>query len=212
MTATNFPRSVRTRRLIIETAAPIFNKKGYTGTSMADLTSAAGLTKGSIYGNFKDKDDVAVHAFQHNINLIFDFFSKELKAAPSTLDKLLAYPRGFRKIYPMILAYGGCPILNTAVEADDTHAVLRKMAVDVLAKWKKSIVGLIHKGVDEGDFDPATRAHNTADILISLMEGGSVLAKITGETSYILNAIDTAEKLISDMRQPRQPKIDTGRY
>jgi hypothetical protein len=90
--------------------------------------------------------------------------------------------------------------------------VLRKMAVDVLAKWKKSIGGLIHKGVDEGEFDPATRAHNTADILISLMEGGSVLAKITGETSYILNAIDTAEKLISDMRQPRQPKIDTGRY
>jgi TetR/AcrR family transcriptional repressor of nem operon len=134
------PRSGRTRQLIIETAAPIFNKKGYAGTSMSDLTTATGLTKGSIYGNFKDKDDVAVHAFQHNIDLIFDFFSKELKAAESTLDKLLAYPRGFRKIYRMILSYGGCPILNTAVEADDTHAVLRKMAMSVLAKWKKSIV------------------------------------------------------------------------
>ena len=117
---------------------------------MADLTTATGLTKGSIYGNFKDKDDVAVHAFQHNIDLIFDFFSKELKAAGSTLDKLLAYPRGFRKIYPMILSYGGCPILNTGVEADDTHAVLRKMAVDVLAKWKKSIVVLMKQGHRRG--------------------------------------------------------------
>ena len=85
------PRSKRTRQLIIESAAPIFNKKGYAGTSMSDLTTATGLTKGSIYGNFKDKDDVAVHAFQHNIDLIFDFFSKELKAAGSTMDKLLAY-------------------------------------------------------------------------------------------------------------------------
>jgi TetR/AcrR family transcriptional repressor of nem operon len=152
------PRSERTRQLIIESAAPIFNKKGYAGTSMSDLTTATGLTKGSIYGNFKDKDDVAVHAFQHNIDLIFDFFSKELKAAGSTLDKLLAYPRGFRKIYPMILSYGGCPILNTAVEADDTHAVLRKMAVDVLAKWKKSIVSLIEKGQSEGIIDSATDA------------------------------------------------------
>ena len=138
MKSATHPRSERTRQLIIDAAAPIFNKKGYAGTSMSDLTTATGLTKGSIYGNFKDKDDVAVHAFQHNIDLIFDFFSKEIKAAGSTLDKLLAYPRGFRKIYPMILSYGGCPILNTGVEADDTHTVLRKMAVDVLAKWKKA--------------------------------------------------------------------------
>jgi len=193
-------RSERTRQLIIESAAPIFNKKGYAGTSMSDLTTATGLTKGSIYGNFKDKDDVAVHAFQHNIDLIFDFFSKELKAAGSTLDKLLAYPRGFRKVYRMILSYGGCPILNTAVEADDTHAVLRKMAVDVLAKWKKSIVSLIEKGKSEGVIDAATQAQNIAEILITIMEGGSVLSKVTGEESYMRNAIDTAEKMIDEMR------------
>jgi AcrR family transcriptional regulator len=193
-------RSQKTRKFIIETAAPIFNKKGYAGTSMADLTTATGLTKGSIYGNFKDKDDVAVHAFQHNIDLIFDFFSKELQAAGSTLDKLMAYPRGFRKIYPMILSYGGCPILNTGVEADDTHAVLRKIAVDVLAKWKRSIVVLINKGIDEGHIDPATDAQSAAEILIALMEGGSVLAKVTGEVSYMINAIDTAETMIETMR------------
>ena len=201
MKSATLPRSGRTRQLIIESAAPIFNKKGYAGTSMSDLTAATGLTKGSIYGNFKNKDDVAVHAFQHNIDLIFDFFSKEIEAAGSTLDKLLAYPRGFRKVYRMILAYGGCPILNTAVEADDTHAVLRKMAVDVLAKWKKSIVSLIEVGKTEGVIETATDAKNMAEILISLMEGGSVLSKVTGEASYMRNAIDTAEKIITEMRQ-----------
>ena len=196
MQTTATPRSEKTRQFIIETAAPIFNKKGYAGTSMSDLTAATGLTKGSIYGNFQDKNDVAVHAFQHNIDLIFDFFGKELKAAPATLDKLLAYPRGFRKIYPMILSYGGCPILNTGVEADDTHAVLRKMAVGVLARWKKSVVTLIEKGQTEGIFPPEVDAGTTAETLIALMEGGSVLAKITGEASYMRNAIDAAETMI----------------
>jgi TetR/AcrR family transcriptional repressor of nem operon len=194
-------RSTRTRQLIIDSAAPIFNKKGYAGTSMSDLTAATGLTKGSIYGNFKDKDDVAVHAFQHNLDLIFDFFSKELKDAGPTLDKLLAYPRGFRKIYRMILSYGGCPILNTAVEADDTHAVLRKMAVDVLTKWKKSIVALITAGIKEGVIDSATNAQKSAEVLIALLEGGSVLSKVTGEESYMLNAIDMAEEKITAMRR-----------
>jgi AcrR family transcriptional regulator len=206
MKSTVTSRSEKTRQLIIETAAPIFNKKGYAGTSMADLTAATGLTKGSIYGNFKDKNDVAVNAFQHNIDLIFDFFSKELKAAPNAMQKLLAYPRGFRKIYPMILSYGGCPILNTAVEADDTHAVLRKMAVDVLARWKKSMIGLIEQGQAEGAIRAEVDASDAADVLISLMEGGSVLAKVTGEASYMRNAIDSTETMILEMGNQAKSK------
>ena len=53
-------RSEKTKQLIIEKTASIFNKKGYTGTYLSDLTNATGLTKGSIYGNFKDKIEVAV--------------------------------------------------------------------------------------------------------------------------------------------------------
>jgi hypothetical protein len=143
--------------------------------------------------------------------LIFDFFSKELKAANSTLDKLLAYPRGFRKIYPMILSYGGCPILNTGVEADDTHTVLRKMAAGVLSRWKRSIVSLIEKGRSDGIFRSDVRASDTAEILIALIEGGSVLAKVTGEASYMLNAIDTAEMMIEEICI-NPGNIPTGMY
>ena len=189
-------RSEQTRRFIIEAAAPIFNKKGYAGTSMSDLTAATGLTKGSIYGNFKDKNDVAIHAFKHNIDLIFDYFTKELKAAPTPLEKLLAYPRGFRKIHRMVLAHGGCPIINTAVEADDTHPVLRKLSVDVLIRWKSTMVSLIEKGIADGTINTATKADDTAEILIALMEGGILLSKATAEESYFLNTIDTAERMI----------------
>ena len=194
-------RSEQTRRWIIETAAPIFNKKGFAGTSLSDLTAATGLTKGSIYGNFKDKNDVAAHAFQHSIDLIFDYFAGELEAAKTPLDKLLAYPRGFRKIYRMVLAYGGCPIVNTALEADDTHAVLRRMAVDVLARWKASLMTLIRCAKEEGSIDSSVDATTTAEILIALMEGGIVLSKITGEETYFLNTIETAERMISGLQQ-----------
>ena len=45
-------KAKRTRSYIISKVAPIFNKKGYSATSLIDMTSATGLTKGSIYGNF----------------------------------------------------------------------------------------------------------------------------------------------------------------
>src|ERR1700722_8888899 len=63
----NISKAERTRQFIIEKTAPIFNKKGYAGTSLSDITAATGLTKGSIYGNFADKDEVALAAFDYNI-------------------------------------------------------------------------------------------------------------------------------------------------
>ena len=45
--------NLNTSDFILETVAPIFNRKGYAGTSLSDLTAATGLTKGAIYFNFK---------------------------------------------------------------------------------------------------------------------------------------------------------------
>jgi len=58
-------KAEQTRQFIIEKTAPIFNKKGYFATSLSDITTATGLTKGSIYGNFKDKDDLALHVYTY---------------------------------------------------------------------------------------------------------------------------------------------------
>ena len=39
-------KAEQTKAFIIERVAPIFNTKGYQGTSLADMTKATGLTKG----------------------------------------------------------------------------------------------------------------------------------------------------------------------
>ncbi|MEL6536474.1 MAG: TetR family transcriptional regulator, partial [Bacteroidota bacterium] len=48
----------QTKELIITRAMPLFNTKGYTATSISDITNATGITKGAIYGNFQNKDEV----------------------------------------------------------------------------------------------------------------------------------------------------------
>jgi TetR/AcrR family transcriptional repressor of nem operon len=57
-------KAEKTKAFIIERSAPLFNSKGYSGTSMNDLMEITGLTKGSIYGNFENKDEVALAAFR----------------------------------------------------------------------------------------------------------------------------------------------------
>jgi len=69
-------KAERTKQFIIERTAPIFNSKGYAGTSMNDIMNATGLTKGSIYGNFENKDEVALAAFDQNYNTIVSYLRK----------------------------------------------------------------------------------------------------------------------------------------
>ena len=51
-------KAERTRQLIVQEAAVLFNQKGYAGTSMDDIMRATGLSKGGLYGNFKKKEDL----------------------------------------------------------------------------------------------------------------------------------------------------------
>jgi len=192
-------KSERTKQFIIEKAAPVFNKKGIAGTSLTDLTEATGLTKGSIYGNFKDKDDLAVAVFKYNISNIEAFFAYEMGKANTCAEKLLVYPRIYRNIYKVMIEYGGCPILNTATEADDTHQSLCQLVAETVTRWKKQIIELIDAGKQNAEIRPDTDATAMSEIIISLFEGGGILAKVTGEDTYMKNTLDHMENLIKSI-------------
>src|ERR1700761_5725589 len=86
-------KAERTRQFIIETTAGIFNTKGYAGTSMSDLTEATGLTKGSIYGNFENKEEVALAVFDHNLGKISTDIYQRISLATTYYDKLMVYAK-----------------------------------------------------------------------------------------------------------------------
>src|ERR1700744_5697137 len=55
----------QTRSRIVAAAAPIFNRCGYEGSSLADLMAATGLQKGGIYRHFASKEELAAEAFDY---------------------------------------------------------------------------------------------------------------------------------------------------
>lgn len=140
-------KSERTRQFIIEKTAPVFNEKGFTGTSLTDLTKVTGLTKGSIYGNFADKDAVALAAFDFNFNRVTEYMKARILAKDNAVDRLLAYPAVYRDFLKIPFLRPGCPILNTSTEADDTHPLLKEKAAAALTFWKKSIENQVLRGI-----------------------------------------------------------------
>lgn len=193
-------KAQRTKQFIIEKTAPIFNMKGYSGTSMSDITEATGLTKGSIYGNFANKDEVALAAFRFNVKKLHDIFAGEIEKEKTFKGKLLVYPRLYSSYYDLRVTQGGCPIINTATEADDTHPILRKKVERVILSWKEQLVYFIEQGILSGEFKAQSiDPEKTALTIIAIIEGAIMIAKITGNLSTLADIMLSVTKIIEDL-------------
>lgn len=194
------PKANETRAHIIEKTAPVFNKKGFAGTSLTDMEEATGLTKGSIYNNFTNKDEVALAAFDFNLNKVNKLISDEMSKHESVRDRLLVYATIYgdsmlKDFFPI----GGCPILNTAIDSDDTHPELRKKAKAAVLNWKKKIVDLIESGIIQKEFKTTTRTEDTALMIIASIEGAIMMAKVTGNSDYMKSVLHSIKKIIQDL-------------
>jgi TetR/AcrR family transcriptional repressor of nem operon len=190
----------RTRQFIIETTAGIFNMKGYAGTSMSDITEATGLTKGSIYGNFGNKEDVALAVFDHNYAKVSQVIQQRIQQATTYHDKLMVYAQVYDQFTRGSFPQGGCPVLNTAIEADDTNSLLKDRAAKAVLKWKKTIQDLMQGGVAAGEFKEGLDYAQIALSIIALIEGAIMIAKVTNSQSNMDKILQTVELLISQMK------------
>lgn len=187
------PRSEATRSFIIETTAELFNKKGYAGTSIADLEKITKLTKGSIYGNFENKEQVALAVFDYNLNRLQEKIKDGVHNNADYKGKILSYLVTYHSLQG---SYGGCPLQNTAVEADDTHEGLRERASAGLVCWKDSLMELIRAGMDVNEFKADTNAEKIALTFMALIEGAILISRTTKNRAYFETVLSVASDTI----------------
>jgi AcrR family transcriptional regulator len=171
-------KAERTRQFIIEKTAPLFNSKGYVGTTLTDLTEATGLTKGSLYGNFTDKDEIAKEAFRFSVKKVKEMVRMELDEVSTNKKKLIALLEFYAKYVFNPPVPGGCPLLNTAIEADDHYTTMRKIVARELMETIDFIDSLLKKGVKAGEFLSGIRTREIAYTLFCSVEGALMFSRV----------------------------------
>jgi len=184
-------KAEKTKQFIIEKTATLFNTKGYASTSLSDITSATGLTKGSIYGNFENKDEVALEVYKYNSGMlkknVARSFSDEF---PTSLEKLKAFVSFYRKNWNTVFLNGGCPLMNAATEADDTFPTLKNQVKRSFEEWARKISEVIKTGQKNGEFNEKINSEKYASLFIMLIEGGILLSKTSGDEAFLNMALD----------------------
>ncbi len=189
-------KSEKTKQFILEKVAPIFNKNGYSATSMADITKATNLTKGAIYGNYKNKEDLALAAFDYNVYFIVVKIKNIITTINSPLAKLYAITNFYRDYYVHRVNFGGCPILNVGVDANHTNPELFKRVKEVLIRLQNRISEIIIQGQEQNEIKNEIDALQYGSRIFSLIQGSVFTSVMLEDDKYLLDMMNHLDHII----------------
>jgi len=188
-----------TSQYIIETAAPIFNKNGYAATSMSDLTKATGLTKGAIYGNFKNKEELAIAAFKFTVKKLMMRISSHLELSNSPIQKLFLITDFYRNYYDYSKQLGGCPVINVGVDANNNkNTVLLQKVKLIIERIQDQVATIIENGIEVGEISPEINSMKYAKRLDTMIQGAIFMTYTMDDEFYLKDTMVQIDTMITN--------------
>ena len=165
-----------TRRKILEAAAPIFNQHGYEGSSLNALMEATGLQKGGIYRHFANKEELAAEAFDYTWEAAWNAQILRVDEEEDGIEKL-------KRLIANLVEHrspvaGGCPILNTAIDADDGNPVLRARVAGALRSWLSHLRRIVEQAQEQREIRPGADPEVVATLIVASLEGALMMSRI----------------------------------
>lgn len=181
---------------ILETVAPIFNKNGYAATSLSDLTEATGLTKGAIYGNFKNKEELAIASFKFTVKNLMKDIAKHLKLSNSPIQKLFLISDFYRNYYSYSKPLGGCPVLNIGVDANNQNTLLLENVKRIIENIQGKVANIIEDGIEIGEISTEINAMQYAKRIDTMIQGAVFMTYTMNDEFYIKDTMNQIDQMI----------------
>lgn len=175
--STMLTKAERTKQFILETAIPLYNEKGISGVNIDDILEATKLTKGCLYGHFENKEDLSAQVIDLSLKMVSEKIRAAVYKGKTIKGKIFAFLDFYKNPIETYVS-GGCPIFNTAVEADDNYPFIKEKVAKVIRIGQQELTALLQEGINNGEFskslDPAVFAFK----LVASVEGGIVMCRV----------------------------------
>lgn len=174
-------RSRATRQRIIESAALMFDRFGYAGTTLSDVVQQGGFTKGSLYFHFSSKEEIAraVVDTQHerSVGPVQAFTRDGMGGLEATIRATHALGR---LLLDDVLVRAG---IRLTLEQGSLSAVMTRPYEEWIAVTER----MLRQAVDEGDMRPGVDPEAVARFLVGSFTGVQVLSGVmTGRQDLML--------------------------
>lgn len=153
----------------IQKAMEVFWVKGYSGTSLRDLTDAMKINSSSLYNTIGDKQELFLRCVKHYTAIRKKDLDKRLDSTESAFDILVNYINDAVNV--IISGENSCMAVKTAFEvATNDQRVKDTLKADSDYAYR-FLSNLIKKAMEQGNISPDEDAELLADYFISIWTG-----------------------------------------
>lgn len=182
------------RAAIVDNAEALLRRKGLVAASVADITRAAGVPKGSFYNHFESKEHLLaeiVERFCRSTDL------SDLTRDASAPERLRAH---FARCSDRLATTGmefGCLLGAAAGEAPHGTGLVQHAVREGLTVWAGAVETCVAEGQQAGEVATAQQAGEIATFLIDTFEGAALLARATGDVGAPLRRVELAIDMLT---------------
>jgi TetR/AcrR family transcriptional regulator, transcriptional repressor for nem operon len=165
------------REQIVDAGLDQFHRAGFNGSSVDDITRAAGVPKGSFYNHFDSKEDLAVDVIERYAQSAPDDELRD-RGRPA-IKRLRAH---FARLAADFIESGytrGCLLGNLTAEMADHSAAIRAKLDAMFSDWTDLITSVIREGQDAGEITTSVKAQQLAGFLLSAWQGTLIRIRST---------------------------------
>ena len=169
------------RQRLIECAAELFWKNGYSATGISEILKQTGLPKGSFYFYFKSKDDLATAVTEYYQKILLEQFrsSSQGNDWESFIKEIFDYL--FRRATGQTFA--GCPYAVMGMETALSKPAVASVFMEGLNKFEQIFQEvLLYSGLSPD------HAKILSQRMLSIYQGYLLLGRINNNTSFLKNA------------------------
>ena len=161
-------RKKEKRALIIEAAAKVFARRGFSGTLMADIAVEAGIGKGTLYEYFDSKEDLFFAVFEWfvqateaeakvSISALGGSASERLNALS---DSLMSSWAQMKDMYSLVMEFW------SASASSQMRERFKQAFKNGYSDFRQIVSALIREGIQGGEFQPEVDAESVAAALV----------------------------------------------
>lgn len=191
-------RQPATQKKIVSAAERLILKRGYEATSLNDVVSAAGVSKGALFHYFRNKQAVSHDVLKKYANeQIFTPLDKNMGRAHTVKQGLLDWLQETYNAYSQWKFTGGCLVGNFALELSDRDDETREQLKQIFLQWENQLTGYLKPLAAENKINMEPRQF--ARLLISAYQGATMTAKVHKDNNRASREFQAIGQLIESV-------------
>ena len=191
MAAIGRPRAFD-RTVALEDAMRIFWRKGFAGTSIADLCDAMGVRSPSLYAAFGSKEALYLEAIGHYVDTIGPLVWGKLDEGATAREAVAKMLHAAAETLPVNDgAPGGCMAMLAAV-GDEWPAAVAEAAAQVRRDSFDNLLTRLDAGVAAGELPSGTDTARLSRFYLGVVQGMAIQARDGADERELLEVAETA--------------------